>query len=369
VKILVAPDKFKGSLSALQAARAMAEGARRAGATVALCPMSDGGDGFLEVTLHAVGGDLRHARVTGPSGGSIEAPWALLTDGTAVIESAAIVGRSLVSRPGGPSTRTTFGIGEVLRHALGAGARRIVVGLGGTSTSDGGIGMAQAIGVRFVGGGQPLTGADLEALQAIDAGDRDARFDAVDLLAVADVDNPLTGPSGAAPVYGPQKGADAAEVARLDAGLARLARLRGDAGAQPGDGAAGGLAYGLRVFAGARVTSGAAWILDAVRFDERLAGCDLVLTGEGRLDAQSARGKVVAAVARRCRARGVPVVAIAGSVPLDPEARAELGLDDAISLTGSGTSEAAAMESAATLLTQACERLVRAHVQRGEVVR
>jgi glycerate kinase len=359
VKVLVAPDKFKGSLSASRAAEAMAEGARRAGAIVELCPMSDGGDGFLEVTLEAVGGDLRHARVTGPSGASIEAPWGLLTDGTAVIESAAIVGRSLVSGPGGPSTRTTFGIGEVLRHALDASARRIVVGLGGTSTCDGGIGMAQAIGVRFIGGGRPLTGADLETLQAIDARDRDARFDAIDRLAVTDVDNPLTGPRGAAPVYGPQKGANAAEVARLDAGLAHLARLRGDPGSQPGDGAAGGLAYGLRVFAGARVASGVAWVLDAVRFEERLAGCDLVLTGEGRLDAQSARGKVVAGVARRCRARGVPVVAVAGAVHLDPDARAELGLDEAIALAGPDVSEAAALEGAATLLTRACERVVR----------
>jgi glycerate kinase len=185
---------------------------------------------------------------------------------------------------------------------------------------------------------------------------------------VTDVDNPLTGPVGSARVYAPQKGASDAEVARLDEGLAHLAALCADGGTRPGDGAAGGLGYGLRVFGGARIASGAEWALDALRFDARLASCDLVLTGEGRLDAQSARGKVIAGVARRAGARGVPVIAIAGKVDLDAEQRRALGLADAIALAGPEVPEAAALQGAASLATKAAERAVHDWLTRRAIV-
>jgi glycerate kinase len=361
-RILVAPDKFKGSLSASEAADAMAEGARAEGAEVELCPLSDGGEGFLDVAQRSTGASLRRARVTGPAGAPIDVPWLLADDATAFIESAAVVGLALVRDvPGGrgPSAWTTFGLGELVLHAIDQGARRVVVGLGGSATTDGGIGMAQALGVPFGGGREHLTGADLADLGPSDPAARDPRLRGVELLAVTDVDNPLTGPTGSAGVYGPQKGASAAEIARLDEGLAHLAVLCGDPGTHAGDGAAGGLGFGMRVFAGARVVGGSEWALDALRFDARLTGCDLVLTGEGRLDAQSARGKVIAGVARRAQARGIPVIAIAGKVDLDAEERRALGLADAVALVGADVPEALALARAASLVTKAAARAVR----------
>jgi glycerate kinase len=361
VRVLVAPDKFKGSLSAFEAAEAMARGALRAGAVdVDVCPLSDGGEGFVRVALAAAGGERRTARVMGPAGSLVDATWGVLPGGTAVIESAATVGWALVGHPRlGPSAYTTYGLGELVLHAVDGGAREVVLGLGGTTTNDGGIGMAQALGARFAGGGRPLTGGDLAALRSVDTSGLDPRLAGVEILGVTDVDNPLTGPSGAARVYGPQKGADAAEVERLDAGLAQLAAICADPGDRPGDGAAGGLGYGVRVLARGRIASGAEWVLDLVRFDDRLGRCDLVLTGEGHLDAQSLHGKVVAAIARRCAARGVPVVAIAGSVSLDESDQGDLGLGEAVELPRADDGERGAIERAATLVEEVAERVVR----------
>jgi glycerate kinase len=181
----------------------------------------------------------------------------------------------------------------------------------------------------------------------------------VEIVALADVDNPLAGPEGSAQVYGPQKGATAAEVSLLDAGLRRLAERTGDPGTQPGDGAAGGLGFGLRVFAGARVTRGVELVLDAVSFDRRLEGCDVVLTGEGRLDAQSARGKVVAGVSRRCRARGVPAVALVGEIDPGAEALREMGLTACLALVSDRRGAVEARENAAALLADLAHDVVR----------
>jgi glycerate kinase len=364
VKVLAAPDKFKGSLTAFQAADAMRVGAIRARPDVEIdmCPLSDGGDGFVAVILAAAAGERRLTRVMGPNGEPIEVPWALLANGTAVLESAAVIGRAVVREQSGPSALTTYGVGELLLRALDAGAREVVIGLGGTSTIDGGIGMAQALGVRPAGGGGPLKGGDLGALMAVDTSERDPRLADTCVLAVTDVDNPLTGPNGAAHVYGPQKGAQWEEIARLERGLLHLATLCGDRGDHPGDGAAGGLAYGLRMFAGARTVSGSGWVLDFVHFDERAARCDLVLTGEGRLDEQSVRGKVIGAVGRRCKAQGIPVLAIAGSVSLSAQAQAQLGLEGSIGLIGGDQDERFALDHARDLLEQATERLLCEHV-------
>jgi glycerate kinase len=367
VKVVVAPDKLKGSLSAVAAAEAIREGVRRAvpAADVMVCPLSDGGEGFAEVLLTALGGAWRTSRITGPEGQPIDARWGMLEGGTAVIESALAIGHALIE-PGtgrrGPSGRTTFGLGELVLEAIDAGATTVLIGLGGSVTADAGVGMAQALGIVFSGVDTPFTGAQLAGIRAAERRGRDPRVASIAIRAATDVDNPLAGPAGSARVFAPQKGADAAEVEQLEAGLLHLAGLMDDPGNEPGDGAAGGLGYGLRVFVGARVEPGIELVLDAIGFDARLDGCDLVLTGEGRLDAQTTRGKAVAGVARRCKARGVPVAALVGSVEgTGARARAlrDLGLTAWFSLCDGPRSEAYASQHAAELLTAATENAVR----------
>lgn len=365
MRVLIAPDKFKGSLTAVEAAEAMRAGALRArpDLEVDMCPLSDGGDGFVAVALAAAPGRPRRTRVTGPTGVPVEAKWAMLATETAILESAAVIGTALVPEPPSPCAYTTYGIGELLLESIGAGARQVVIGLGGSTTNDGGIGMAQALGVRFVGGGRPLRGDDLGALLAIDTSGRDTRLKEVAVLAATDVDNPLAGPHGASRVYGPQKGARADEITDLDKGLKHLATLCKDPGERPGDGAAGGLGYGLRMFAGANVVSGSTWVLDLVRFDERVERCDLVITGEGRLDEQSVHGKVIGAVCRRCKARGIPVAAIAGSVVMTANDQAKLGLERSIALSRGRQEQESAFRNASGFLEAATERFVR---ERGD---
>jgi glycerate kinase len=363
MRILIAPDSFKGSLSALEAAEAMRHGVNRAcaSAEVDTCPLSDGGEGVASVLVAAVGGVARSARVTGPMGDKIDARWFMLADGrTALIESAAAIGLGRVPTDlRAPMQTTTYGVGELIREALLAGARTIMVGLGGTATTDGGSGMAQALGIAFEGVDPPATGGQLRNVRRVDATRRDPMLADIELIALTDVNNPLTGADGAARTYGPQKGASELEVLQLDAALAHLATLAGDEGTHPGDGAAGGLGYGLRVFFGARLRSGVDFVLDAARFDERLKGCDLVLTGEGRLDAQSSRGKVVAGVSRRCKAQRIPVVALVGAVGPGAAAIHDEGLTAYFSLCDRPMLEHDAREQAATLLETLAYNVVR----------
>ncbi len=362
MRIVIAPDSFKGSLSAFDAAEAMLCGVRRAcpEAHVDVCPLSDGGEGFADVLLEASGGASRTSEVTGPAGERVQARWAMLADGqTAVIESAEAIGPGRLQSPDKPERRTTYGIGELLLEAASGAARRVVVGLGGSSTTDGGAGMAQAIGIEFTGAERPITGEGVARARRVDLGTRDARIAGLEILAMTDVDNRLTGMHGAARVYGPQKGANEAEVERLEAALTHLAAMTGDPGAQPGDGAAGGLGYGLRVFAGARVGSGVEFVLDAVGFDARLDACDLVLTGEGRLDATSARGKVVSGVCRRCGPRRVPVVALVGAIGPGSSALKGAGLTACFSLCDGPRTESEAREHAGVLLAELAENVVR----------
>lgn len=364
MRILVAPDSFKGSLSALEAAEAIGRGAHGAcpDADVELCPLSDGGGGLLEVLGAGAGGSVREARVVGPVGSPVDARWALSGDGrTAVIESATAIGLGLVpERERRPLETTTYGVGELLRGALAAGARTIVVGLGGSATTDAGAGMAQALGVAIEGVEVPAVGGRLGDARRIDPRGRDRELSNVEILTLTDVDSPLTGPEGAAHVYGAQKGATEAERFALDAALAHFAALAGDPGMHPGDGAAGGLGYGLRLFAGARTRSGIDHVLDAVQFDARLRGCDLVLTGEGRLDAQSARGKVVSGVCRRGRSHGVPVIALVGAVGPGASALEDAGLTAYFSACERPMTEQDAMVNAAGLLEGLARNVVRA---------
>jgi glycerate kinase len=367
--VLIAPDSFKGSLGAAAAAQAMARGVMRArpDARVETIPLSDGGEGFAAVLRGAKAGVERSSRVTGPRGAKVDAAWTLIDNGaTAVIESAAAVGLGLVSESDrNASETTTAGIGELVGEALHTGATRIVVGLGGTATTDGGAGMAQALGIVFDGASVPVTGARLASIRGVDATGRDARLASVHILAVTDVDNPLTGPDGAAHVYAPQKGATAREAAELDAALAHLARVVGDPGLRPGDGAAGGLGYGLRVFLGATRVSGVDFVLEQTGFEVALERADLVLTGEGRLDAQTAHGKVVAGVTARCAAREVPAVALVGAVADGAESMYARGLTACFSLCNRPMSEADAVRDAAALLEHAAENVVRVWAARA----
>lgn len=340
VRIVVAPDSFKGSLSAGRAAAAIAEGIARSvpGAEPVLRPVADGGEGTVAAALGA-GYAAREVRVTGPDGRPVTAVLGLRGT-TAVLELATAAGPGLLDRPA-PLTATTRGVGELVRHALDLGARRIVLGIGGSATTDGGAGMLQALGVRLLdarGTDVPPGGGGLSGLDRIDPAGLDARLAGVEFVVASDVDNPLTGPSGAAHVFGPQKGASADDVIALDAALRRFAALLArdlgaDVGATPGAGGAGGTAAGA-LAVGARLVSGAGMVCDLVGLSEALAGAALVITGEGSLDEQTLHGKAPAEVARRARAAGVPCLALAGRVDLGPDRLAAAGFTAAHALTG-----------------------------------
>ena len=339
MRIVIAPDSFKGSLAADQAAGAIAAGIARArpDAEAVLRPVADGGEGTVAAALGA-GYRPRRVRVSGPDGRPVAATFAL--DGTtAVVELAAAAGLGLLEHPA-PLTATTRGVGELLRAALDAGARRIVLGIGGSATTDGGAGMLQALGVRLLdadGTDVPPGGGGLARLARLDATGLDPRLAGVDLVVASDVDNPLTGPSGAAAVFGPQKGASADDVARLDAALSRYAAvLARDGGVRvadvPGAGGAGGTAAGAMLL-GAHVVSGAGLVCDLVGLDTAVAGADLVITGEGSLDEQTLRGKAPAEVAARARGAEVPCVAMAGVVRLSAAQAADAGFAAVHALT------------------------------------
>ena len=315
MRIVVAPNAFKGSLTARQAAAAMAAGVARAVADVEIVqvPVADGGDGLVDVALQALGGEPRTLSVTGPLGEPVEATFCHVPAMRfAAIEMALASGLALVPADRRDVMRaTTRGTGELIAAALGLGVRRIGVGIGGSATNDGGTGMAAALGVRFLdatGDEVEPVGGTLLRIARIDTSGLDERVRGVRIEAVCDVDNPLTGATGAAHVYGPQKGATPEQVAVLDAGLVHLAEvIEKDLGLQvadlPGSGAAGGLGAGLRAFLGAELRRGVDLVLDIVGLREKLRGADLVLTGEGQIDFQTAFGKAPAGVGAAARER------------------------------------------------------------------
>ena len=370
-RIVIAPQAFKGSLSAMEAAQAMAQGVRRVypRAVIVLAPVADGGDGTLEALVDATGGSYRSDTVSGPLGQPVDAAWGVLGDGsTAVIEMARAGGLVLVP----PELRdvraaTTLGVGQLIVRALDEGHRRIIVGLGGSATNDGGAGMAQALGVRLLDGqglDAPPGGAALARLVRIDASGLDPRIPACEIIAVTDVTNPLCGPLGAAVIYGPQKGATPEVVRELDAAMAHLARLvQRDLGVDvadlPGGGAAGGLGAGLVAFLGARLEPGAELVCRAVGLDQRLQGADLVIVGEGRLDAQTAFDKAPAVVARHARSLGVPVLAVVGSLGPGHEELRDQGITHMAALVAGDGAVEEAMRDASPLLIEATERGLR----------
>ena len=368
MRVVIAPQEFKGSLTAVEAAAAFRRGvvAVFPDAEIDSAPMADGGPGTVEAIVHAAGGRTSIARVDGPLGAPVDARWGRIDNGgTAVIEMAAASGLTLLTSDQlDPRRASTYGTGQLIKHALDAGVERILIGVGGSATNDGGAGMAEALGVVLLddeGDRLPLGGAALARLARIDVVGLDARLQSVDMRVLCDVQNPLLGAEGASAVFGPQKGADPACVAELDRALANFSAIvERDLDARvaeiPGAGAAGGLGAGLMAFCGATLQSGFAAVSGAVQLAERISRADLVFTGEGRLDTQSAYGKTVAGVAALAGDVGVPCLAVAGSV--DGSARLP-GLLDSEASTPQGMPVNEAMSRADELVPAAVERLLR----------
>ena len=368
MRILVAPQEFKGSLSAVEAADCFAAAARAVHPTaeIDLAPIADGGPGTVQAIVRAARGRTSIARVSGPLGTPVDARWGRIDDGrSAVIEMAAAAGLTLLTADQlDPRRAATHGVGELIIHALDAQAERILIGVGGSASNDGGAGMAAALGAQLfddAGRSLPPGGAALAQLARIDISALDPRLASTKFEVLCDVQNPLIGPDGASAVYGPQKGADAAAVAELDRALANYAGIvERDLGlsiaALPGGGAAGGLAAGLAAFCGARLVSGFNAVADAIGLAERVAQADLVLTGEGRLDTQSAWGKSVAGVARLAQTAGKPCAAICGLIEGDGRLP---GLTDREQSTPPGMPLEQAMAAAPELVAAAVQRVLR----------
>ncbi|MFT8585884.1 glycerate kinase [Acetobacter papayae] len=344
MKIVIVCDSFKESLSSLSVAEEVEAGFRAVFPAVECIslPVADGGEGTVDALVHATAGQFRLHHVTGPMGDLVQARYGVLGDGrTAVIEMAAAAGLDLVPRAvRDPRIATTFGLGQLILHALDSGCRRFILGLGGSATNDGGAGMAQALGVRLLDQNEqelPPGGAALQALARIDTSALDPRLGECVFEIACDVDNPLTGEHGASAVFGPQKGATPDMVALLDTALIRFGEALEALGSTgimiaPGAGAAGGLGAGASVFLGAKLRPGVDIVLDALALDTALVGADLVITGEGRLDGQTARGKTPVGVARLARQHGVPVIALAGALGAGYEAVYDHGISAVFSV-------------------------------------
>ena len=371
MRIVVAPNAFKGSMSAVKAAEAMKKGilAVMPRCDVACVPVADGGDGLTDVMLVALGGTRVETVVSGPRMQPLSAVFCMVSPrNLAVVEMAKASGLALLPKAlHDPTLTTTYGTGELIRAAMDNGAARIIVGIGGSATCDGGIGMAAALGYRFLDeSGTPVepVGGSLEAIAAIDRRNIDPRLDGISVSVACDVTNPLTGDDGASAVYSPQKGATPEQVVRLDAGLANLARvIRKDLGVaiadMPGAGAAGGLGGGLHAFVDADLKPGIDLVIDVVRLKDAVAGADLVLTAEGRIDHQTRFNKAPAGVARTAKAAGVPCIAVCGGIGEGIELLYDIGIDAVFSICSGPQSLAAAMQDADGLLKQQTEQVVR----------
>lgn len=345
MKIVIAPDSFKDSLSAEGVATAIALGLAEVWpqAQLVKCPMADGGEGTVESVLAACDGQLRSTRVQGPFGTAVDAHWGWLPEShTAIIEMAEASGLQLV--PVGKRdacTSSTVGTGELIRAALDAGARRIILAIGGSATNDAGAGALQALGLRLLDeDGQPLIpgGLALARLAHIDLSELDLRLAQVRFEIAADVNNPLCGPQGASAIFGPQKGATPEQVQQLDQALGHFARLCAqilakDVSEEPGSGAAGGLGFAAKAFFGAQFRPGVEVVAELVGLADAVRDADLVITGEGRFDAQTLRGKTPFGVARIAHQHGVPVIVIAGTLGEGYQQMYEHGVDAAFALT------------------------------------
>lgn len=371
MKIIVAPDSYKGSVSALGVAQAMERGILSVfpNAEVHKIPIADGGEGTVEALISATNGTLHHLEVTGPLGELVTATWGILGDGqTAVIEMAAASGLPLIPEENrNPRISTTYGTGELMREALDAGLRKIIIGIGGSATNDGGAGMARALGVRFsADDGQELPdgGAALARLKHIDLAGLDPRLSVSQITVACDVDNPLCGPRGASAVFGPQKGATPEIVAELDDALGHFSviaqKATGRAVAElPGAGAAGGLGAGLMFFTPARLKPGVEIVLEAVGFAEMVKGAAFVITGEGRTDFQTAFGKAPVGVAKIAKQFNIPVFCLSGGLGEGVDEVLALGIDAVISICDRPLTLDACMREGSMLIESASERLCR----------
>jgi glycerate kinase len=368
MKIVIAPDSFKDSLSAQGVADAIALGLAQVwpDAQLIKCPMADGGEGTVESILAACAGELRRNEVRGPLGVAVNAAWGWLPDShTAIIEMAEASGLQLVPLAQRDACiSSTFGTGQLIRAALDAGAQRVILAIGGSATNDGGAGAMQALGVKLLDAqGQTLSpgGLALAQLARIDLSEIDPRLQQVRFDIAADVNNPLCGPHGASAIFGPHKCASPVQVEQLDRALGHFAdhcatALGKDVRDEPGSGAAGGLGFAAKAFLGAQFKAGVEVVAELVGLAEAVAGADLVITGEGRFDAQTLRGKTPFGVARVARQHAVPVIVIAGTLGEGYQALYEHGIDAAFALaSGPMTLEQACAEAPRLLRERATD--------------
>lgn len=366
MKVLIAIDSFKGSLDSLEAGAAAAAGIRRAipDAECEVLPMADGGEGTVEALARGLGGGLRRVTVTGPAGRPVEAVYGRAGD-TAVMEMAQAAGITLVSgAEKNPLHTTTYGVGEMIADAIAQGCRRFVVGIGGSATNDAGAGMLQALGFKLL----DAAGAEIGRGGAALADVAEIRREGVmpelkdcTFRIACDVTNPLCGDNGASAVYGPQKGASPADVAVLDANLAHFAKTAGGDAEFPGTGAAGGLGFAFRHFLGAELKRGVELVLEETGFEEKARDADVVVTGEGRLDAQTVMGKAPAGAAKAAKRFGKPVVAFCGCATPDASAVNAHGIDAYFPILREVVSldEALAAENASANLSATAEQVFR----------
>ncbi len=370
VKVVIAMDSFKGSCSAYEAGEAVRRGILRAVPTAQVenIPVADGGEGTVEAVIAKGRGVWKPCKAVGPLGDAVSAGYGVLEGETAVIEMSAASGLMLVP-PGrlNPLRATTYGTGELIKSALDAGYRKILLGLGGSATNDGGAGMAQALGVSLKdedGFELGFGGAELAKVHTVDISHMDERLKDCQITCAVDVKNPLCGPSGASAVFGPQKGATPQMIAELDAALMHYVRViesqLGISVAElPGAGAAGGLGAGLYAFCGAAFQPGIDAVLDIVGFDEKADGVDFVVTGEGRIDGQSFSGKVPIGVARRVKGQGptIPVFALVGALGTGAEEAYGFGIDGIYAIADGPMTLEASCKNALPLLEQSARSL------------
>ena len=371
-KIVIAPQEFKGSLTAIEIARAIEVGVLRAipDAATVLAPVADGGDGTLQALVDSSGGRIESATVTGPLGEEVVAEWGALGDGkTAVIEMARSSGLALVELDArDPRNATTKGVGDLIAEALDAAQSKFIIGIGGSATNDGGAGMMQALGASLLDSdGRELGpgGAALAKLDRIDVSNLDERVRSTSVVVACDVNNPLCGPTGASAVFGPQKGATPEIVAELDAALDHFADvmerdLGADVRERAGAGAAGGLGAGLMALLDAELRAGVDIVLDAVGLAEQLDGADLVITGEGQIDASTIFNKAPVGVARLASQRGIPVIALSGSLGKGYEGVHELGIDAVFTLVDRPMTLGEALAETERLVSSLAEEATRA---------
>ena len=371
MKVVIAPDSYKGCLSALEVAKAMERGVLSVfpSAEVRKIPIADGGEGTVAALVTATNGQLRQTEVTDPLGNKIIAHWGVLGDGrTAVIEMAAASGLPLVPKEKrDPRVTTTYGTGELIKAALAEGLAKIIIGIGGSATNDGGTGMARALGVRFLdAAGQEVAagGGSLAEICQIDTTGLDPRLKNTEIVVACDVDNPLCGTRGASAVFGPQKGATPEMVQQLDAGLAKYASCARqatgrDVAEKAGAGAAGGLGAGLMFFTPAQLKPGVEIVLDAVGFSDIVRDADFVITGEGRTDFQTAFGKAPVGVAKVAKTHGAPVFCISGGLGEGADDVLAQGIDAVMSICDRPLSLEECMSAGAQLIEPAAARLSR----------